>query len=123
MWLEVMREFSCKAVSARSSCDDWKEQLSHGKAWGRTRDYHHRTTSWDHGRPHVPRTHTTKSSYAAHGIITMCMLQHKKRRARSGRKCKEETRMGRLEAGRRGIQRNVMEANKANAGKNLVHTD
>ena len=25
MWLEVMKEFSCKAVSTRSTCDDRKE--------------------------------------------------------------------------------------------------
>ena len=52
------------------------------QAWEKTAEPHNETTSWDRKRARVRRIYTTTSNYAAHGIITLCVLLYQKKKGK-----------------------------------------
>ena len=82
-----------------------RRYLSHSKPGQKLTDYRSWTTSWDQGCAQILRTHTTKSNFVVHGIITLCTLQFRDAEGASP-EYKEETRMG---SGQRGRQSKVQD--------------
>ena len=101
MSLEIVKEFNFDAVSTKSSCDDRRERAFTPRAWGEkwkdfTSRLHPGTETW----VRVNRICTMRSSYAVHGIITLCVCYDTRRRTRSF-VCSKKKRMGRFEADHR----------------------
>ena len=70
MWLGILTDFNCKALSAWLSCDDQREKaVAHKKLGGKTDDQRGWIAFLDQGFAKGRATFTRRPHYAVHGVI------------------------------------------------------